>query len=116
MNYIYMSITLEKRALTIEEAISVVRGQYSSTEEVPVEKELVIRLSTTDIAILSFVICAVLSLISALVYKAFFAEPQHIEAVSKTNNNRSYTNMEFAEKSSDEGFDYPYEDIGDALK
>lgn len=116
MSCVYMSITLEKRALTIEEAISVVKGQYSSTEEVPVEKEVVIRLSTIDIAMLSFVICAVLSLISALVYKAFFTEPQHIEEVKNTNSNGSYTDVEFTEKASDRGFDYPYENIDEVLR
>ncbi|MBQ4402032.1 MAG: hypothetical protein II832_07695 [Synergistaceae bacterium] len=84
MSCVYISITLEKRALTIEEAIGVVRGQYSSTEEVPVEKELVIRLSTT---------------------------PQHMDEVTKTNSNGSYTDVEFTEEASDRGFGCPYEDI-----
>ncbi len=113
---VYVSITIEKRKLTFNEALDAINmPNYSSLEEVPRDNEVVIRLNTTDIVIFSFVIGAVLSLIFALVYKIFFVSPSYREKISSNANDDEYIDVEFADRKLNEDFDYPYEDINEAL-
>ena len=115
MNCIYLTITLEKRSFTFKEELYAMRNHYS-IEEVPRDKEVVVRLNTTDMAILSFLVGVVLSLIAALIYKAFFTEPSHSQEVINNADSKNYANAVFTEETSVEDFNYPYEDIGDVIK
>ena len=117
-----MSITLEKRKLTLDDYLNALgTEQYYHLEEMPRDKDVVIRLNTTDIVILSFIVGIVLSIIAALVYKVFtVTSSQHSETSNNTKSGREsgedYSNVGFAERTPADDFDYPYEDIGDALK
>ena len=112
----YVNVMIEKQEKTIEEILKEMRQEHSSIEEVPANKEFVVRLDTTDIVILSFAIGTVLSLIAVLIYKAFFAEPSHEEKLSKVKNNKDYIDVDFTEETSGEEFNYPYEDIEKILR
>lgn len=83
-----------------------------SIQEVSASDEVVIRLSRMDIVILSFVVGAVLSLIIALTYKVFSAR----KGVPKEDAREISADVWYARMLAEEGFDYPCEDIGDALK
>lgn len=115
MNCIYLSVTLEKRKLTFMEELDAIQNNYS-TKEIPRDKEVVVRLNTMDMAILIFTVVAVLFMIAILVYKAFFAEPSRPKEYANKADSESYTNTVSTKETSVEDFDYPYEDIGDALK
>lgn len=124
MNCVYLSVTLEKRKLTLDDYLDAYeRYPYSDVQEVtkeleqaPRDKEVVVRLNTKDMTILIFTVVAVLFLITILIYKAFFGEPSRPKEIVNNADNERYTNAEFTEKTSAEDFDYPYEDIGDALR
>ena len=115
MNCIYLSITLEKRKLTFMETLDTIQNNYS-TQEIPLDKEVVVRLNTMDMTILIFTVVAVLFMIAILVYKAFFAEPSRPKEYANKADSESYTNTVSTKETSVEDFDYPYEDIGDALR
>lgn len=124
MNCMYLSVTLEKRKLTLDDYLDAYkRYPYSHVQEVtkeleqaPREKEVVVRLNTMDMAILIFTVVSVLFMIAILIYKAFFAEPSRQKEVINNADTESYTNTVSTKETSAEDFDYPYEDIGDALK
>lgn len=108
-----MSVAIEERQLTFRERIAELRaGNYTSIEEVPPSKEVVIRLNATDIVILSFIVGAVISLIITLAYKVFTARKVEPKVAPK----ESHTDVGYAGMLAEEDFDYPYEDIGDALR
>ena len=79
--------------------------------------------STTDIVLLSLSIGIVFSILAVIFFKwllsKFFAQTEMYNS-TKTNNTTQeadYIDMEeFTERVSNDNFDYPYEDIGDALK
>lgn len=105
MSFIYMSVAIEERQYTLDEYLV-------GVEENPRDKEVVLRLNATDIVILSFVFGAVLSLIIALSYKVFTARKVEPKDAPKGVS----AEMGYAGMLAEEDFDYPYEDIGDALR
>ena len=115
MNCVYLSITLEKRKLTFMETLDTIQNNYS-TQEIPLDKEVVVRLNTMDMTILIFTVVAILCLIAILIYKAFFAEPSRSKEYSNNADSKSYTNTVSTKETSAEDFNYPYEDIRDALR
>ena len=115
MSFVYLTITLEQRKLTFMETLDAIQ-RNSSVEEIPRGKDVVIRLNNSDIVILSFIVGLVLSLIAALVYKAFFTETVSQEAVSQEEVLNDIDNaVKFTKEKPADDFDYPYEDIEEVL-
>lgn len=75
-----------------------------------------------NIIMFSLLIGAVISVLAVFVCKALFPDTSSstidVHEGTEMNNNHTpeYIDVEFTEKASDKGFDYPYEDIGDALR
>lgn len=105
MSCIYLSVAIEEQKKSIHEYLD-------GVEVHPRDKEVVIRLNATDIVILSFIVGAVISLIIGLAYKVFTTRKVEPKVAPK----EGHTDVGYAGMLAEEDFDYPYEDIGDALR